>query len=216
MNCHDETAEVCARVEQVLKALPIPTDTSREEIFERHNLWSEEIRSTCNQVIEHYKSTVILVGQDLYRPAAALSRSIHEACFRFEYLSRNKCELQDWTEWQMSQDYQFIKDFLQFEATVSTSNKQNLGKQLKGLVDAFGGPPTQRRFPWKANGVILAAIASGMSDGYKQRLRRLLYDYPSRYVHIRGVGLPSPESVVGSSPSLLTADPNTCDGIVPG
>ena len=79
MNSGDGTARVCARVNEVLKALPTPTSASREEIFEQRNLWSEEIQSTCHQVIEYYKSILILVGQELYRPAASLSRSIHEA-----------------------------------------------------------------------------------------------------------------------------------------
>ena len=61
MNSGDGTARVCARVNEVLKALPTPTGASREEIFEQRNLWSEEIQSTCHQVIEYYKSILILV-----------------------------------------------------------------------------------------------------------------------------------------------------------
>ena len=139
MNSGDGTARVCTRVNEVLKALPTPTGASREEIFEQRNLWSEEIQSTCHQVIEYYKSILILVGQELHRPAASLSRSIHEACFRLEYLSRNKSELRDWMEWQMNRDYYFIKDFLQYETAVSGSSKRNLEKQLRVLVAVMGG-----------------------------------------------------------------------------
>ena len=149
MNSGAGTARVCARVNEVLKALPTPTGASREEIFEQRNLWSEEIQNTCHQVIEYYKSILILVGQELYRPAASLSRSIHEACFRLEYLSRNKSELQDWMEWQMNRDYYFIKDFLQYETAVSGSSKRNLEKQLRVLVAVMGGPPDKRKFPWR-------------------------------------------------------------------
>ena len=64
----------------MLKVLPILTDPSPETFFEQSNLWSEEIRNTCGQVIEYYKHST-LVDQGLVRPAAALSRSISEASF---------------------------------------------------------------------------------------------------------------------------------------
>ena len=203
MNSGDGTARVCARVNEVLKALPTPTGASREEMFEQRNLWSEEIQSTCHQVIEYYKSILILVGQELYRPAASLSRSIHEACFRLEYLSRNKSELRDWMEWQMNRDYYFIKDFLQYETAVSGSSKRNLEEQLRVLVAVMGGPPDKRKFPWRSTGKILSDISGDMPDGYDRRLRRLLYEYPSRFVHIRAGGGPTPDSVVGGARSSL-------------
>ena len=203
MNCSDGTAKVCARVTDVLKALPTPTSASREEIFEQRNLWSVEIQNTCYQVIEYYKSILILVGQELYRPAASLSRSIHESCFRLEYLSRNESKLRDWIEWQMSRDYHFIKDFLQYETTVSDSSKRNFEQQMKDLVAAMGGPPKKRKFPWTSTGQILSDISSDMPDGYDKRLRRLLYDYPSRFVHIRAGGAPTTNYVVGGARSSL-------------
>lgn len=203
MNCGDGTAEVCARVNKVLKALTTPPSVSREEFFGQRNLWSIEIQSTCYQVIEYYKSILILVGQDLYRPAAALSRSIHEACFRLEYLSRHKSNLRDWMEWQMSRDYHFIKDFLQYETTVTDSSKRNFEEQMKDLVAALGCPPKKRKFPWRSTDHILSDISSDMPDGYDKRLRRLLYEYPSRFVHIRAGGGPTPDSIVGGARSSL-------------
>ena len=203
MNYVDGTAKVCARVNEVLKALPTPTGASREEIFEQRNLWSMEIQSTCYQVIEYYKSVLILVGQELYRPAVSLSRSIHEACFRLEYLSRNESELRDWMEWQMTSDYHFIKDFLQYETTVTDSSKRNFEAQMKALIAAMCGPPKKRRFPWRSTGHILSDISSDMPDGYDKRLRRLLYEYPSRFVHIRAGEGPTPDSVVGGARSSL-------------
>ena len=206
MNYIDDTANVCARVNEVLKALPTATGASREEIFEQRNLWSVELRSTCYQVIEYYKSILILVGQELYRPAASLSRSIHEACFRLEYLSRNESELRDWMEWQMTRDYHFIHDFLKYEITVTDSSKQNFEAQMKDIVSAMGCSPTKRRFPWKSTGHMLSDITSDMPDGHDKRLRRLLYEYPSRFVHIRAGGVPSPDSAVGGARlSLLLA-----------
>ena len=203
MTSGDATDRVCARAIEVLKALPIPTGASREEIFEQRNLWSVEIQSTCSQVIEYYKSILILVDQQLYRPAASLSRSIHEACFRLEYLSRNKSELRDWMEWGMSRDYYFIKDFLQYEPTVSESSKRNFEEQLNGLVAAMGGTPEKRGFPWKPTGKILSDISSDMPDGFDRRSRRLLYDYPSRFVHIMMGGVPTPDTVVGGARASL-------------
>ena len=206
MNYIDDTANVCARVNEVLKALPTATGASRGEIFEQRNLWSVEIRSTCDQVMEYYKSILILVGQELYRPAASLSRSINEACFRLEYLSRNESELRDWMEWQMTRDYHLIHDLLKYETTVTDSSKQNFEAQMEYLVAAIGVPPKKRGFPWKSTHDMLSDITSDMPDGHDKRLRRLLYEYPSRFVHIRAGGVPSPDSAVGGARlSLLLA-----------
>ena len=203
MNCGDGTARVCARVDEVLKTLHIPTSASREEFFEQRSLWSVEIQNTVSQVIEYYKSILILVGQEFFRPAASLSRSINEACFRLEYLSRNKNELRDWMEWQMSRDYHFAKDFLQFETTVSDSTKRQFQEQLNVLVVAMEGPPKKRQFPWRSTGQMLSDISSDMPDGYDKRLRRLLYDYPSRFLHIGAGGVPTPDYAVGGARSSL-------------
>lgn len=203
MNHNDGVSEVCARVSNVLKTLPTPTGTSREDFFKRRNLWSVEIQSTCSQAIEHYRSILSLIDQGLHRPAASLSRNIHEACFRFEYLSRNKVELRDWMEWQLGRDYHFIKDFLQYETAASDSSKQNFEDQMKDLNAFMGRPPDKPKFPWKSTGHILCNISSGMPVGYKRRLRRLLYDYPSRYVHISAGGAPTSGYVLGASQASL-------------
>lgn len=203
MDFDDGTATVCTQVNQVLKALPPPTRALGEEIFVQRNLWSVEIQNTCYQVIEYYKSILLLVDQELYRPAASLSRSIHEACFRLEYLSRNGIELRDWMEWQMSRDYHFIKDFLQYESAVSCSIKRNYEEQMKDLIAAIGRPTKKRKFPWKSTDQILSNISSDMPDGHDKRLRRILYEYPSRFVHIRTGGAPTPDYVVGGARSSL-------------
>ena len=203
MNFGDETATVCTRVNEVLKALPTPTGVSREEIFVQRNLWSIEIQNTCYQLIEHYKSILLLVGRDLYRPAASLSRSINEACFRLEYLSRNRTELRDWMEWQMSRDYHFIKEFLQYATAVDGLSKRNFEKQMNDLIVAMGGPPKKRKFPWRPTGQILSNISSDMPDGHDKSMRHLLYEYPSRFVHIRAGGAPTPDYVVGAARSSL-------------
>ncbi len=106
-------------------------------------------------------------------------------------------------EWQMSRDYHFIKDFLQYETTVTDSSKRNFEAQMKDLVAAMGCPPKKRGFPWRSTDHILSDISSDMPDGYDKRLRRLLYEYPSRFVHIRAGGGPTPDSVVGGARSSL-------------
>ena len=203
MNPSDGTAEIRGRVKELLKALPRPVAISREEVFTQRNLWSIEIQSTCEQVIEYYESILMLVDQRLYRPAAALSRSIHEACFRLEYLSLKENELQDWMEWQMSRDYHSSKDFLQYETTVSDSTRRNHEAGMNDLVAAMGEAPKKRPSPWKAIGDILKDISAKEPGGYRQRLTRILYEYPSRFVHIRAGGVPSPEYVVGGARASL-------------
>ena len=95
-----------------------------EGIFALRNLWRVEIKSTCEQIIEYYESIEILTDQGRSGPAAALSRSVHEACFRLEYLCLNKCELPDWMEWQINRLYHFVSEVLQFENTINPTGNE--------------------------------------------------------------------------------------------
>ena len=64
MNRGDGAAKVCARVNEVRKALPRPRrGATREEFSAQRNLWSVEIQSTCDQVIEYYEGILLLVDQ---------------------------------------------------------------------------------------------------------------------------------------------------------
>ena len=90
-----------------------------------------------------------------------------------------------------------------YETAVSGSNKRNLEEQLRVLVAVMGSPPDKRKFPWRSTVKILSDISGDMPDGYDRRLRRLLYEYPSRFVHIRARGGPTPDSVVGGARSSL-------------
>ena len=91
--------------------------------------------------------------------------------------------------------------FLQYETTVSDS--RNFRAQMQDLVAAMGGPLKKRGFPWRGPGEILRDISSDMPDGHDKRLRRLLYEYPSRFVHIRSGGGPVPDYIVGGAQSSL-------------
>ena len=83
---HTAILELCEAAEYVLDQIPLDLASSRDHHFAQANLWALEIESTCSQVIQYYRAISILINQELSRPAAALARSIHEACFRFKYL----------------------------------------------------------------------------------------------------------------------------------
>ena len=197
---------ICGRVEDVLKELPCLTDISHGDFFTTDNLWRREILSTCSQVVEYYRSILVLTEQNLLRPAAALSRTIHEYCFRFEYLSVNEGELRGWTEWQMKRDYQFHNDFLKYETSVSPINRWLVARDARKLASVLGSSPGKAGDHWKSNSEILGAISSSLPQGHDKRLRRLLFDCPSTYVHIRVNEEPTPQYVQGASEAsvLLT------------
>ena len=53
---------------------------------------------------------------------------------------------------------------------------------------------------------ILRNIANNLGDGWDKRLRRLLVQYPSGYVHIRVSGQPPPRWIIDSTEvSVLSA-----------
>ena len=137
-------------------------------------------------------------------PAAALSRSVHEACFRLEYLCLNKCELPDWMEWQINRLYHFVSEVLQFENTINPTGRRNFQAQKNELGALLGKTPKRRGFPWRNLDGILSNISSGMPSGHDKRLRRLLFDYPSAFVHFGVVGAPGTGySVEAARSSLL-------------
>ena len=101
----DRVDELCRRVREAMWDLPEPMRATRDEFFAIGNLWRIEIHSTCDQAVEYVRGVWLLTDEGLNRPAAALSRSIHECGIRFHYLAENEDELPDWFLWQMSHDY---------------------------------------------------------------------------------------------------------------
>ena len=206
MNRHSGTLEVCTRVENLLNELSKPTMNSPEEFFATDNLWKIEIPSTCEQIIEHYSGILLLTERNLPRPAIALSRSIHEAYFRFEYLADNEHELRDWTEWQMSHDYRRFRESLQYDTELDAETRRGLKERMRQFEDLLGAPPRKLRNQWKATSEILCNIANNLGDGWDKRLRRLLVQYPSGYVHIRVSGQPPRRWIIDSTEvSVLSA-----------
>ena len=90
MDRHSEILDLCAIAEHALSQIPLEVESSRVEYFAPRNLWSSEIESTCNQIIQYYRACGLLNSQEFPRPAAALARAIHEACYRFKYLAENE------------------------------------------------------------------------------------------------------------------------------
>ena len=205
LNPGDGMAEVCERVQEVLNALQRPTSMSREEVFKEPILWSTEIRSTCGQAIEYYKSILVLVEQRLYGPAGALSRSIHEASSRLEYLKLNEEELEDWMDWQFRYDYCFYDDCLKYDLCLSEATRQEFERRKQEAHDLLGTRPDKPPGDhWKTPGDIRKGITANMPEGYEQRFNRLLFKYPSTFVHIRWVYPPTREYVVdGTRANLL-------------
>ena len=173
--------------------LPEPVRMSREAFFDIDNLWKIEIRSTCDQAVEFMGGVVLTINDGLNRPAAALSRSIHECWIRFHYLSDHEDELPDWFRWQMSHDYHATLDTLRkYEAADAADDQtlQRLRENNRAVKDFLGEEPPKRPHPWKAPILMLQAITSSLGpDAYGPMHRQLIAD-PSDYVHIHATGQP--------------------------
>ena len=187
----EELAEVVTRVKEVLWDLPGPVRTPPEAFFDIDNLWKIEIPSTCRQSIEYVCGVMLLIDQGLNRPAAALSRSIHECYIRFEYLSDHEEELPDWFHWRKSHDYHATRDTLRHFARLSEADTQRLQEGIKDVEDLLGGAPSKPTYPWKSPTSMLQYVASSFGpEAYGPLYRQLIAD-PSEYVHIHGKGGPS-------------------------
>ena len=193
MDRHSAIIDLCASTEAILREIPIRA-ASRAEYFTPDNLWSLEIESTCNQIIEYHWGVWALVNRGLSRPAAALAKSIHEACFRFKYLAENEHELQEWAEWQINQDYHFARDSLQYDVALDdTETRRSLECAMERCKQLLGGPPTRRPHPWKSTREIFRNVENDVPDGRGKGLRRHNIGFFSEYVHIRRTVEPPPE-----------------------
>ena len=195
MKSHDVVREVCRLAEEVLKELE-PKGVPHARFFELDNLWRIEIWGTCQPVIEHCLSILSLNEQGLARPAAALSRGVHEAQIRFEFLADNEHELRSWMEWLISQEYHRCREHLQFDSGVHPDFDRDAEDLMVYMESLLGGPPKKTFFPWKSAGVMLENIAGDLPNGFHKRMRRWLIEYPSEYVHIGFSSQPVPESVI--------------------
>ena len=193
MDRHLGIHDLCSFAELVLEQIPIRAVASREEFFEKGNLWSLEVESVGSLIIQYYRGVSLLIYQDLQRPAAALARSIHEACFRFKYLVENEHELKDWAEWQIAQDYKWISDTLRHSPPPDDETRLDFERKLEWWAHLLGGPPTKHPNSWKSTGELFGYLAADLTDGSEKRLRRHLIGFFSEYVHPRRIMEPPPQ-----------------------
>ena len=174
--------------------LPGPVRTSREAFFDIDNLWKIEIRSTCDQAVEFMGGVLLTINDGLVRPAAALSRSIHECRIRFHYLSDHEDELPDWFLWQMSHDYHATVDTLgKYEAAGAADDQtlQRLREANQALKDFLGEEPPKRSHPWKSPVSMLQDLTRDFGPAAYGPMHRELISDPSDYVHIHVTGQPN-------------------------
>ena len=198
MDRPSEILNLCEATERVLCQMPLRAAASREEYFAAANLWSLEIESTCSQIIQYHRGVGALINQGLPRPAATLARSIHEACFRFKYLAENEHDLKDWEEWQIAQDYRFVKDSLQHDLADDSEIRNNLERVMEEWEKLLNGPPAKRPHPWKSTSEIFRNVEEDVPDGRGKALRRHLIGFFSEYVHFRRTVEPPPDLTVSS------------------
>ena len=189
----DSMVELCAWVDQALKDLPNPEPTSREELLSHDYLWRLEIYLTCGQLVEYFRSIKLLISEGLYRPAAALSRSVHECTVRFDYLANNENELRDWIEWQWSRDYHQYHDELRYGDVLGAERAWVLQERMKSIVFLMGEAPPKRNHPWKRLSDMLKYSYRDSESGHDRRHYRWFIANLSQYVHIGHSDVPSPE-----------------------
>ena len=195
----DTIAELCLRVEQALKDLPGPDRTSREAFFATDSLWRMEVRFTCDQAIEYVRAIILLLDQGLTRPAAALSRSIHECFVRFEYLLDHEDQLCGWFKRQISRDYHSAHDRWRYDTGLSAADNQGLQEDMKIMEALLGEVPIKPGDQWKSTGSMLEDISRNLRAGFHLQMRRHLIAYPSEYVHIRVSSCSPPGPIIGLS-----------------
>lgn len=198
MTGREVVTEVCEQAAEVLQELA-PKGVPHGEFFEVDNLWRFEIWGTCWPVIEHYYSILSLTDQGRGRSAAALSRGVHEAHIRFEYLVDNEHELRSWVEWRMGQEYHRCREYLQFDSGANPSLDSESAELMDNLEKLLGGPPKKPAFPWRSASMMLENIAGHLPGGFHKRLRRRLIEFPSEYVHIGFSSAPVLSYTVGTA-----------------
>ena len=182
---------------EVLQQLPAPSGPSHDEYLDPKNLWNLEISSTCPQVMQFYRATLVLVDIGMFEPAAALTRSINEATYRFRYLEANESELLDWTTWQMRKNYHLIRNTLRYDSHAYPDDlRRTLEARLTLFERVLGGKPTLPHAPWRDNDAIIKDLNENSADGLGKRAVRHNIGLFSEYVHIRDVPSPPPDLVI--------------------
>ena len=187
----DPITELCARVEEALKDVPFPLPVSVDELVSTEYLWRQEVYWTCGLVIEYWRGIQLLLKEGLYRPATALSRSMHECKIRFDYLVDNEDELRDWFEWQWSRDYHRFNDELRYDHMLSSESARRLRQDLDAIESLLGKVPSRRKHPWKSPREMLEHRYRTAELGEVRRDYRWFVADLSQYVHISSSYVPS-------------------------
>ena len=74
MDRHSEILDLCAIAEHALSQIPLEVESSRVEYFAPRNLWSSEIESTCNQIIQYYRACGLLNSQGVSSSCRSFSQ----------------------------------------------------------------------------------------------------------------------------------------------
>lgn len=182
----DKIDQLSLRVREALREIPDYVRQPKDEYFAIDNLWKIEITSTCKQAVEYLRAVILLTDEGLDRPAAALSRSLHELFIRFRYLSEYENELPDWFFWQISRDYYATVDTLNHTVVQDERDEKarhGLQRELRDIKYFLGEVPKERNFPWKSARNMLRELTVG-SEWDPESLHRQLIGNPSDWVHI--------------------------------
>ena len=199
--------DLCVAARDVMDPHGPSIVVTRETYFLDEHLWRLEIETVCGLVHEYYSGVLVCIEQQLEFPAAALTRSVHEVCFRFKYLAEHEWELRDWEEWQLAQDYHMLKTFLEHDLRFLNPNDDGeFWHMVKGkmadIENLLGGSPPPRRHPWRTTSQIfdnlldVATLPKERARGF----RRHTIGFFSEYTHPRRFPVP-PEGL-----TLFSAD----------
>lgn len=194
----DQIDQLCLRVREALREIPDYVRQPKDEYFAVDNLWKIEIPSTCKQAVEYLSAIILLTDDGLDRPAAALSRSLHELFIRIRYLSEYEKELPDWFSWQISHDYHATVDTLKHNVVRNDRDEQarhDLLRELRDIEHFLGKAPKERSFPWKSARHMLRQLTVG-SGWDSESLHRQLIGNPSDWVHIHLSGNPNVFTII--------------------
>ena len=187
--------DLCIAARDVLDHLTTASTVPRETYFSDDHLWRLEIDTVCNLIHEYYSGVLVCIEQQLDFPAAALTRCVHEVSFRFKYLVEHGGELRDWEEWQLAQDYHFLKTSLEHDVSfLKPEDDGELGhilrQRMAAIEDLLGGPPPLRKHPWRTTSRLFGNLVETLPNSRGRGLRRHTIGFFSEYVHPRR--FPSP------------------------
>ena len=193
--------DLCVAARDILDDLIPPIVVPRETYFSDEHLWRLEIGTVCDLVHEYYGGVLVCIAQQLDFPAAALTRCVHEVCFRFKYLAEREGELRDWEEWQLTQDYHLLETFLEHDVSILNSDaagetERMIRGKMADIEDLLGGPPPSGRHPWRTTSQIFDNLVDveTLPNERGRGFRRHTIGFFSEYAHPRRFPVP-PESL---------------------